>query len=290
MRQASALTVSTAPYGEEGKKGMQPSENIAMTVYGPEVARSSLTSLLDRYIGDCTGLEAAERFWVMHDAASINRFYSLTDSTHGTHWPLVVNLFDGRTACVTFWRGQGALGALQGIKGATQPAKADPRSIRGHFWCDNPVCNLLHVSDDPSIMREELRILRFLEVAGGQIKSKNTNHVLNNNRIKHSALWEFSKTISVLARREIEEAPLPESGKAKETAKILINYIIASARNAPDWVEDLAIRFLNGESSSMETIKTRCRHLSAWQSLVLECGLHSNPIWMEVIGAESVSI
>lgn len=268
---------------------MQLSENVAMTVYGPEVAQSSLTSLLDRDISDRTGLEAIERFWVVHDAASISRFYSLTDSTHGAHWPLVVDLFDGRTACVTLWKGQGALGALQGVKGVTQPAVAEPRTIRGRFWCDNPVCNLLHVSDDPSVMQEELQLLRLQEIAGGEKILKETGYAASIALAQHSALWEFSKILIALTGRKISAASFPANGNAKQTAELLIKYILAPARNAPGWFGEVAKRYLSGEPSSIETIKHKCRRLSAWQILILECGLHSNPLWMEVIGTEAAA-
>ncbi|TJV59757.1 MAG: nucleoside-diphosphate kinase, partial [Mesorhizobium sp.] len=68
----------------------------ALIVYGPEVARSGLTSLLDEFIRRRTGLELSERFFSIHSRKSIDAFYTLTCSTGGKHWPLVLDLFDMR--------------------------------------------------------------------------------------------------------------------------------------------------------------------------------------------------
>lgn len=265
---------------------MRPSNDTAMTVYGPEVEQSSITSPLDRYLAERTGLEMAERFWVVHDTASITRFYDLTSATHGTHWPLVVDLFNGRPACVTIWRGPESLSKLRVTKGATQPANADAETVRGRFWCDNPVCNLVHVSDDALVMTEELSLLRSLEMAksNGRNVAGNPASALT---IRHSALWEFARVLADLSGHNNPETALPASGNAREAAGIAIDQIVSMARSGPVWIGALAAEYLAGCSTSIDTVKRQYRQLTDWQELVLKCGLHSNPVWMKLLRAEA---
>lgn len=168
--------------------------SVGLTVYGPEVARSGLTSKLDQFITREGRLEPGKRFFAVHSRSSIEAFYSLTGSTHAKHWPLVLDLFDMRPVCATLWIGDEALSYLQNLKGKAQPAQSAKGTIRSRFYCDNPVTNLVHVSDSESMMREELRILRAHSTGTGEASWK----ALNSFRGRRDLVLQLRKDLSLL--------------------------------------------------------------------------------------------
>jgi nucleoside diphosphate kinase len=265
---------------------MQLSDTKAITVYGPEAERSGLIPWLDRYIAAQTGLTPLERFRVMHNERSVTQFFGLTDSNGGRHWPLVVELFDGRFACVTVWGGRDALFALQNIKGATQPVHAAENTIRRRFWCDNPVCNLIHVSDDPGVMQEEASLLRSIEVPRANLASGLLDIGTRGVSIRHSGLWEFSKLLARYAGPKRPQPALAHDGHAHRSAKLLIDYIMRISRVLPDGLAALAQDWLKGYPASIDDMTAEFPHLSPWQRLILRCSLHSNPLWMKAVAIQ----
>ncbi|MER8710127.1 MULTISPECIES: nucleoside-diphosphate kinase [unclassified Mesorhizobium] len=252
---------------------MMPST--ALVVYGPEVARSGITWLLDEFIRRRTGLELAERFFSIHNRRSIDAFYTLTHSTGGNHWPLVLDLFDMRPVCATIWSGPNALHLSQGLKGNTQPAHARSGTVRSLFFCDNPVTNLLHVSDSPEVMQAELTILRR-QFLGNEVAAWNS---LDTGQIAHSS---FQMLLHVLGDRG--SVPMPDNGgDGSAFAHARSSYgkalLLASKRGLTTAVH----RYLQGDRAGLEGIVQHASVRSSWDRLVLEAGLFSMPLWHSLL-------
>ncbi|WP_080685965.1 nucleoside-diphosphate kinase [Rhizobium leguminosarum] len=244
---------------------------VGLTVYGPEVGKSGLTDCIDEFIRRETGLEITERFLAIHSCASITSFYSLTGSTGGKHWPIVLDLFDARPAFATIWRGPNALERLRKLKGNTQPAHAAVGTVRSRFYCDNPVTNLIHVSDSPNIMDLELAILRRRVVGPDQYGWAS----LNSGSVSHSSLRVL---LAVLGDHDSYDA---HCVAGDDTA-------VKQALWALDRAEMLSVgcglsatlqAYFAGEQNSVDTLLRRGDDVSAWDRLLLEAGLHAMCHW-----------
>ena len=254
-----------------------PSPDRALTVYSPDAVLSGLVGALDRFIAGATGLVPAGCGTVVHDARSIEAFYGLSGGTGGRHWPLVVDLFDGRASCVTEWRGADPLARLQRIKGATQPARAEAGTVRSRFWCDNPVCNLIHVSDSYPMMAEESEILRSRQTAAAFAMPEEGRPEEGAPGIRHSGLLAFAR---LAARRWPGQGlpDLPADGSAQETGRRLVAWLLALAGREPA-ARDLVDGFLAGQEPMLPRIRQAFGRIGAWEALQLECAQHSNPLW-----------
>ena len=131
----------------------------ALMAYSPDAILSGQTEALDALVVRSTRLEVAQRILAIHDERSIDDFYGLSDTKDAARAELVYRLFVARPVMVTLWRGHDALARLQEIKGNTHPAAAEPGTVRSRFWCDNPICNLIHVSDSVADTEAEFAIL-----------------------------------------------------------------------------------------------------------------------------------
>ncbi|MDR6820401.1 nucleoside diphosphate kinase [Neorhizobium sp. 2083] len=254
----------------------------AATVYGPEVIVSGLVPSLDAFIVASTGLEVTRRFLAVHDAASITEFYSLTGSTSGRHWPLVVDLFEARACFVSIWRGVAALPRLQALKGATQPCFAEPGTVRAGFWCDNPVANLLHVSDNDEIAREELRILES-RLVGDTVPGSVDERLRLAEQPLNSGLYHFANAISSYAEAGLPLAQMERDRDAAKTAAILLNYLLDLSESVSRPLQRLTYAFLTGDSDFVRNNISHLGEISAWQRLMIDSAMHSNPLWMEKI-------
>lgn len=261
----------------------------AVTVFSPEVLLSGLLPHLERFLADATGLRHSRRFLVQHDADSITAFYGLSGATSGRHWPLVVDLFEGRLACVTEWEGQDALTQLQGLKGATQPALAAPDTLRGRFWCDNPVCNLVHVSDDPETMAAEARVLQARFVGplepGALPRTKP--------RPRHSALLELNRLLQARHRANGDlrgsVATPPVEGLARDAAEAAVTWLSNLGAQGPADLGELIQSFFEGDPRFLPLARRLLGRFSAWEALVLECGLHAAPLWLDRLGRKDTA-
>ncbi|WP_037390181.1 nucleoside-diphosphate kinase [Sinorhizobium americanum] len=253
--------------------------SVGLTVYGPDVARSGLTAPLDDFIHQRTNLEIAERFFLVHSRTSIGAFYSLTNSTSGKYWPLVLDLFDMRPACATVWEGADALERLINLKGNTQPARAAAGTVRSLFCCDNPVTNLIHVSDSGEIMARELTVLRRRFTGDADPGWR----ALSSGRISHSS---FHVLLNVLG----EEQPLAladglRPGDAAHNAQLCYNQALLLSSRAD--LFSAVQRYLQGEHSGLESLVRRFSPFSAWDRLVLEAGLFAMPSWNETLATST---
>lgn len=255
---------------------------LAMCIQAPDALASGLCHMLDRHVAEQTGLALQAAVIRVHDAGSIRAFYSVSGGTAGPHWPLVEALYDGRPVRIAWWAGDRALTLLQGIKGRTQPAESGPETIRGRFWCDNPVANLIHVSDSEEAMAREGRILAALPAGRlpGQAAPRRAW-----DWTRHSALPTLVRLLaSDLGLDPHRLLALPRSGDAAETARRSVRALRRLAASAPAAAR-LVEAYLDGEGGPLEEFIDR-RPIKAWDALVLRAGLHAAAAWRRRLEAD----
>ncbi len=136
--------------------------DIGITVYSPDVFHSGISTEIDKFISDNTGLIPIIRHQFNHDAASIERFYATGIHKNVPNWHYVVKLFVSGPSLLTFWYGREAIDKLNRVKGKSHPALAKSDTVRGYFNCDNAICNLIHTTDDINeLMRELIAIEQY---------------------------------------------------------------------------------------------------------------------------------
>ena len=257
----------------------------AITTYSPDAILSGIVPALNRFIGRETGLEHAGAFLSIHDEDSIDRFYALNWAEGAQHAALVRGLFVARPVVVTHWRGPDALSRLQESKGNTQPALARAGSIRSLFWCDNPVCNLIHVSDDVDEMEGDYRILLDRKIADvGRCNAPLYANRMPITMVRHNALLEFQR---VLTRNHLSSSStryrsaLPHDGGAIETALTLIQDLMKVALSGPSTAKVLIRHFLFARDDFRAVAAKYLGARSSWEDLVITCGIESNNLWLE---------
>jgi nucleoside-diphosphate kinase len=70
-------------------------------------------------------------------------------------FPELIEFMTSGPVVVMAWRGQGAIDKVREINGATDPAKADPGTIRAQ-WGANIQNNIVHGSDGPDTAKFEV--------------------------------------------------------------------------------------------------------------------------------------
>lgn len=258
----------------------------AITVYSPDTILSGLAPALGTFIVNATGLQHESAFLAIHDESSIDRFYKLQRrSADSQQAALVRDLFVSRPLIVTTWRGPDALLRLQNIKGATQPALAQAGSIRSLFWCDNPVCNLIHVSDDIENMERDYGILLDRRVAElRKNRARQDKYLLSPSMARHNALLEFRRVLSrnVLCTTATKlHTSLAQDGNACCTALAIIRDLIRDVQAGPAVAKVLTNSFLFAQRDFYAASKKYLGPCSAWERLVIHCGIASNRLWVD---------
>lgn len=284
---------------EQGRAGF--------TVYSPDCAQSRLWGNLDHTIHETTGFQPIYRLWFQHDYNTIMRFYAAPDDPVPPYLDpdegarkyesvpvqdlkyghLVGKLFLSGPSLLTLWRGESpVIPTLLALKGRTHPAQAASNSIRGRFWCDNGVCNLLHVSDDYAEARRELSVLNLWERLGetdGAILPL-FDPISPTDYVAHSGIVVAADVVKrlLLAQSHRVSFQLPPSGEAKETNRVFSE---ALQTIADDVTNTLASRFitayLSGDVIGL-TEMFKQLPLTAWEKFVLQCGAITRHTWTTV--------
>lgn len=231
-------------------------QQAGFTVYSPDCARSRLWGNLDHAIHQATGFLPVYRHWIRHDFNSVMRFYRApgeepvveedpqeaarryanipAEELHYGH--LVMKLFLSGPALLTMWQGENVVPALLALKGHTHPAEAAPHSIRGRFWCDNAVANLLHASDDDSEAERELRAINLEHLLDTEPTTRRLMAAVlpPTSYVAHSGISVMCDLVQRLCIGLGIAAPsvaeLPPSGDAKETEHVLAGSLRETAQ------------------------------------------------------------
>lgn len=276
---------------------------VGLTVYSPDAVHSHLWRNLDHDIHTKTGLKVGYRQWIYHDVGSIEAFYrddsgqavepepnrpktiNLDDipveKLRAGHF--VVKLFTSGPSLLTLWHGEGAIPQLLTLKGRTHPADAQPHSIRGRFWCDNAVCNLLHTSDDAAEAEREIKALRLghlldAEPVMGQLAEA---RLVDKSYIGHSSIVILCEVVNrLLATTDAEPLliELPESGDARETMQQLSQLLNATATTTDSHIATLIRAYFAGDLVAV-TAMLKTLPITSWEHFVLQCGVLSMDKW-----------
>ena len=127
-----------------------------LSVFSPDAARSGLVRALIKFVEEATGAVPVHSFTVQHTAGSIEQSYVHSVTGNLPYWYLVARLFQFGASVGVIWVGSGVQRMLSDLKGASHPAEAATNTIRSMYWCDNAICNLIHVSDGAAEVEREL--------------------------------------------------------------------------------------------------------------------------------------
>src|SRR5690606_15045228 len=103
------------------------------------------------------------------------------------------------------------------------PPDAGPQTIRGRFWCDNAVANLLHTSDDYSEAERELHAVNLGALLAREFTPLplSATRPLSTNYVAHCGISVVCDLVNRLLNNlpgvEALVAKLPPSGDARET-------------------------------------------------------------------------
>src|SRR5690606_31639541 len=210
----------------------------------------------DHAIHQATGFVPVYRHWIRHDFNSVMRFYqgpgeepaaeedpqeaarryASIPAEELRYGHLVMRLFLSGPALLTMWQGENVVPTLLALKGRTHPAEAAPDAIRGRFWCDNAVANLLHTSDDYAEAVRELRAINLEHLLEAEPAPLPLLDALPppTDYVAHSGISVMCDLVRRLCIGLGSAAPpvvkLPPSGDAKETGQVLAGSLRETAQ------------------------------------------------------------
>jgi nucleoside diphosphate kinase len=278
-----------------------------LTVYSPDCTQSRLWGHLDHAIHDAAGFRAVYRQWINHDINSVMRFYLSgsdeplpeedpvegakkydnipVEELHYGH--LVAKMFLSGPSLLTIWLGDNAVETLLTLKGATHPAEASPESIRGRFWCDNAVCNLMHASDDYQEAERELRAINLsdlleTDLTGTTLPLIEMNAIVPN-YVAHSGisvLCSIVKRMLMVMDDEVgPDVQLPTSGDSKETNHVLSGVLQETSQRLHGSVlAQLIDAYMTGDLITT-TALLKEMPVTKWEHFIIQCGVITRDKW-----------
>lgn len=281
-------------------------QQAGLTVYSPDCAQSRLWGSLDHAIHKATGFEIVRRQWFHHDINSILRFYQEPgDEIPAEQDPeeaarkydnvpaeklqyghLMVKMLMMGPSLVTIWRGEDVFQTLLRVKGKTHPAEAAEESIRGSFWCDNGICNLLHNSDDAVEAERELGVLKLERWLDEEIDETGRAPLIDpvpaaGSYIAHSGIVTVCEVVNRVLIAAENTAPLPvrlpPSGSARETNQQLTIHLREAAVRYPDTAPFINA-FLTGDLVTTTNLLKQLP-ITRWEHFVIQCGAINRDKW-----------
>jgi nucleoside diphosphate kinase len=256
--------------------------NSALAVFSPDAVQSRLVGNLEAYIREQIDLEPVARYWVRHSPGSIERFYADSVSRNVPHWHLVAELFCQAPSLVVVFSGAEAPEKLLRLKGKAHPAEAAEGTIRSRFWCDNAVCNLIHVSDQPDTAEAEYRILDALRAGQAALEPRmcprwpiNTAPTAT---LSHNGSLLFAHAVAGALIAEGQTVPdmafLGPNDGAWENHRKLIRFL--TEIKASGAVKTAIEAFLLGidESNALDALP-----LTTWDRLVIKASMFGQKRW-----------
>jgi len=261
-------------------------KKIIPIIYSPDVFRSKIEGNIDIFIAKNTKLIPIHRRWVSHTNKSIEKFYSNNVGKTVPNWHLVSHLFMSGPVLVTLWYGDNVFEQFQKIKGSSHPANANKKTIRSSFWCDNPICNLIHSSDDANETFRELEILGLTTVVKNNeitISAKPLFCIENNptTTIEHSAIITFHKIIfrilNTIYNVKCNYHVLPLSGDSFDTFSELKKELHLLSDPHPSLKKCIQLYF-NGDGDAIDRLFD-ILPLTDWEKFIVECGVETMDMW-----------
>jgi nucleoside diphosphate kinase len=248
-----------------------------LVLFSPDCLRSGLAGNLEHEISSKTGFKPSFRFLTRMDARTIEAFYAGSMAAMVPFSHLVTRLLSADPSLCAVYPVGDQYRRLAWIKGARHPANSSDNSLRGSFWCDNSICNLLHVSDDPNEAEREFRLLAH----GLDAESVRPARSLIEPRAEP---WRWVEHCGILTlyrvlRRSLlmdghllgQEPAIPRSGSSRETF-VELRAKLEELASSSDGVRRVVEAYLAGQGGEVAaTLERRCLPTS-WEQLVIECG------------------
>jgi nucleoside diphosphate kinase len=278
-------------------------QQAGITVYSPDCGQSRLWGNLDHAIHDATGFQPIHRHWINHDYNSIVRFYTSSDEAVPEpqdpeeaarkydnipaedlkYGHLVVKLFLSGPSLLTIWRGDAVIETLTALKGATHPAEAAAESIRGRFWCDNAVCNLIHTSDNTREAEREIGSVGLSERLDYEGAALALIDPIPIGYAPHSGISVVYEVVrrSGFTSEGIHHpvAQLPVSGSARETNRLLTEILQKAAQQQP---ASTTARFITAYLSGdivLVTALLKQMPVTQWEHFAVQCSTITRDKW-----------
>lgn len=266
---------------------VRPSRDLTLLVFLPDAVQSRLVGPVESWLRARTGCAPIARRWLVHTDESLRRFYpELVDEPF---WPLISRAFSWGPCLATLWFGDDAAQALPVRKGVTHPASCSDESVRGRFWCDSSLTNLIHVSDSAEEAARELGVLRSFQPdlfdsalpAQGLAPFWQSESPIP----RHSAIWTLcSLLMTDLSTRGLPFSPLalPSDESARETMWRAEAWLDALRPSLAASVAVAVAAYLDGSATPGQLFAAleRCVPVGPWEKLVLTAGLQSRAGWL----------
>lgn len=278
---------------------------IGLTVYSPDCTQSRLWGNLDHFIQAQTDAQIVHRQWIYHDYNTIMAFYNEDGADIPYRDPdeakqgydniapqdlkyghLTAKLFMSGASLLTLWQGDTIIERLLPIKGATHPSEADTNSVRGGFWCDNGVCNLMHSSDNPDEARRELEAINCATVLEQEPTPQSGFQTISNpvDYVPHSAIVILYQLVNRLLMVRGEggiQIQLDSSGNAKAIYEMLSTQLdTVVTRTDHDEIIRVVQAYRAGNLVDLDAMRPTLP-LTSWEAFVLQCGAITIEKWKQ---------
>jgi nucleoside diphosphate kinase len=267
------------------------SGQVSLLIFMPDAIESRLVGSIERWIHDRTACAPIARQSFSHTEKTLERFYpDVAARCSKDDWQLITRVFAAGPCLATLWFGEGATQRIPSVKGQTHPARCSGSTVRGRFWCDNPVSNLVHVSDDGDEIARELGVLRSIEpdLFVGRWPTRGLEPFLDPGppAPRHSGVLTLRSLVqTILAARgqAVAAFDTPDDGDARETMRRAEAWLEQARASTSPAVAEAVESYLNGTAHPSRLMRALNDEVfvGAWQEVILRCGLLSRAEWLE---------
>jgi nucleoside diphosphate kinase len=268
------------------------SDALSLLIFLPDAVMSRVVAPVEHWLRERTGCVPIARRWLTRTDEELRRFYP---DVAQRYWPLISRAFSWGPCLATLWFGERAAHVIPASKGVTQPARCSPATVRGRFWCDNALANLLHVSDNSSDVARELGVLRSYrpELFREKLSTQGLPTFDDGGAPtpRHSAILTLCSLVRApLAALAGPLPPLdvPEGESARETMTRAEAWLAEVAPRLPPILRAAVLAYLDGMAPErfIPALKDLVP-LTEWEELVLTGGALSRGDWLEVRAASA---
>lgn len=285
-------------------KQLLETRQAGFTVYLPDCTQSQLWGNIDHAIHEATGFQAIHRQWIYHDVISLHHFYSEGDEEPEEIDPveamkkyhnvpvedlkyghLFGRLMFSGPCLLTIWQGADVIKTLLALKGVTHPVESNTGTIRGSFWCDNGICNLVHSSDDIAEAMRELEAVKLLHLLKEDFMPVELIPAIvsPSKYIAHSGILTVchlvNRMIMTMRDEEAIDIQLPPSGDAKESNQQLSELLSDAAKRLSDArITGFIDAYLAGDLINV-TEMMNAMPVTQWEHFVIQCGVITRYKW-----------
>jgi nucleoside diphosphate kinase len=268
--------------------------SLALVIFLPDAISSQLVGLVERWIRDRTACAPIARRWFTYTDEALRRFYA--DVADKPFWPLISRFFSAGPCLATLWHGESAAQRMPATKGLTHPARCSEATVRGRFWCDNALTNLVHASDSHTELARELGVLRSLQpdFFDGALSTRALPPFADWGRPvpRHSGILTLCSLVQRFLSTQgtaFAELDLPENESARETMSRAEAWLDETRTNTPVAVATSAEAYLAGTAEAAQLIAAlkAVVPVDPWEELILTAGLLSRSEWLEARSAHT---